>query len=382
MLIKIISRLVAGILVILAIGVLATAIWSFASQGIFFDPTTFKNGLAAQNIYADIVPVALPALLNRSDIESETVSIQAINRALPAQEWRVVANELVQPDWLQVQTEHTLDLFFAWINGNPNAVQEEIFDLAGLHNQLTGEAAQRAIDHILQTAPPCQPDEINRLKALDDGKSVKLPICHPPEEYIAIARTTLSEGLAEMGNWLRTQKLTLANFVNPEDRTAILAVPIFVQTYRQIINLFYLCPIGILALVVTLTVRSRQSFGRWIGITLIISGVLAILPLPFISFSIIDGMTAFLITSAQPPEIQLFQARLYSGLLNSAFAQFSSPVLFQAAIMVVVGLGLLFVSFWKSAPQAISTQAVVTVPDTASQRRTAALENPETEEEI
>ncbi|MBC7871372.1 MAG: hypothetical protein H7Y09_11085 [Chitinophagaceae bacterium] len=119
------------------------------------------------------------------------------------------------------------------------------------------------------------------------------------------------------------------------------------ETYQQLLSLAYLCPLGILTLIVTFSVRTFQGFGRWIGITLIIVGILALLPLPFIRVSIADGIADLLSSSTETLETRVFQTNLAAGLLLSAFNEFSEPVLLQGFGFILLGVVLLGITAWQ-----------------------------------
>ena len=109
----------------------------------------------------------------------------------------------------------------------------------------------------------------------------------------------------------------------------------------QLNILLYLCPAGLIALTVALTVRSFKSFARWIGVASIFTGSLILLVLLYMQLAVTGSVTDALETNN---EIIRFQQLLAAELGRSAFANTSGIILLQAAIAVVVGFVLLMLS--------------------------------------
>jgi hypothetical protein len=385
----VLSRLIAILLVVVTIFLFTLAIWNAAFEQTFLNPDVFKKGLGKQDIYADIIPVAVPALLSASDIDSEAtgVSIKAITETLPADDWRAVSNELVPPEWLQTQVERMLDLFFAWVNGDTNATYQETIDFQGFADRLTGEEGQVAVQRIIDSAPSCTDTQIDQLRQLQDGRPVTLPICNPPETYLPLMHDTLSSALEQFAAHLGDENITLAETVDRQHRDkAVKALPLVVDIYRQLGSLFFLCPAALLALVMVLVVRSFKGFGRWIGGTLVAGGLIAIAPLPFISMGIVNSATEMLLSSTESPEIRLFQLRLATGLVSSIFQDFATPIVIQAGLMAGIGVVIIIISMVMPTPQPEMAHHTVQLgempPSTSSKRRTVSIPNHEAEDDF
>jgi hypothetical protein len=370
------GRLIAAVFALFAVVLFAVAIWNSAGQSTVLNADTYKDGLASQNIYEDIIPVALPALARSSSApQNAVVNFNDITEAIGSDNWRAIANDLVPPDWLQQQVEQGIDLTFAWIHGDTDAALVESFDLKSLHERLTGEEGKQAVDRVIRSAPACTDAQLEQIRTLEKNSGGKLPICQPPKEYFNVTRTVLSSALNVIASQIRQDQYSLAEVIGLRQRSDNLqAVTLGAQIYYQLTCLFYLCPVGLVALMVAFAVRSFKGFGRWAGIVLVLAGLLAILPLPLISIELIDSVSDVLVNDAQDPEVQLFQFRLATGLVESAFGQFSSPVVSQGGLFVAGGILLWITTMVAGAFQ--RQQAPVPInqmPSTANQPRTVTI---------
>jgi hypothetical protein len=202
------------------------------------------------------VPVAFPALVRLADARTPVIALDELIAAIGEERWRAIADELVPPEWLQAQIEGGIDQVFAWINGDSDAVTHKVFNLNDLHTRLVGDSGQRVIDQIVQAAPPCTPEQIDQLRALQTGADVRLPICQPPEDLLTFSRSVLESGLSAIAEGLNERELSLAEVFdrNPDRHHTVVPLGVGVSSYRR-----YLCR-GLLAVIVVVTVRSLKGF--------------------------------------------------------------------------------------------------------------------------
>jgi len=357
------KRLFALILVAIAVPLLAFAVWMGAQLPVLLNADTYKNGLNEQNIYPDIVPVALPAMIEAINEDSPARNVpqdgrltQVINRLSP-EDWRAVATELVPPQWLQQQTETMLDTLFAYFNGETDTLNLT-FDMTVFRDGLIGEEGQRAAARIVSAAPACTPDEITQLQAIASGSADEntLPICNPPDEYDETLSGVIQDTIESFGRGIEPTTLTLFEIpalsedeplpapTSDESLLGLMWLRVFFQAWEGFVPLFYLCPAGLLALIVIIGVRSLKGFGQWVGWTGVLSGLLAMLPVFLLPLAILDGMAETLVARTGSAELDLFQVRLATGLVNSAFSEISGPVLAQAGLLLVAGIALLVIA--------------------------------------
>ncbi|NWF68974.1 MAG: hypothetical protein HXY40_07800 [Chloroflexi bacterium] len=377
-----IRRFFAVILAFVVVLLLPLALWVGAGLGAFLNAETYKNGLAQQNLYADLLPAALPVIARQTDSNNREGFSQLLSGIPPEAREEAIAL-LLPPTWLQTQVERGLDLFFGWLNGDATALNTPL-DFSELQDRLRGDAAQQAIDSVLNAAPLCTQEQIAQIRSLGQQDNSVPPICQPPAEYDADLRAALAQTLTEVADNLQENPPTVARLVNIPDDRDTRVIPIVIDAFGQLFSVLYLCPAALVALIVMLVVRSLQSFGRWVGPISMIAAFLAILPLPLVPSSLIASATADITSRMQQsPEQQLFQVRLATGLISSGFEQFGGPVVAQALLLLVLATLLL------GLPPLLARRAVVstTIADgptlttprtssTASARRTGEIQPP------
>ena len=354
-----IGRLIALFLAFMVVMTLPFAIWINSTHELI-KPENIKEGLARQDIYPDIVPVAVPAIAASVD-QGENLIARITTRISPA-DWRAVANDLVPPDILQFQVENGVDLLFAWLNGDRQALDQTI-DVTAFRQRLTGPEGQRAVNRIIDSAPDCTPEEVSQLRAFADGADVLLPICRPTEDIRNIAQQEITRSLSEIAGKMEGDHIPLIRLLGGEEsREDLIGLRLGYQSLPELLPLLFMFPLAMCALIVIFAVRSLKSFGIWMGITSIISGIFALLPLLILPLLIIDSISGDLITQSadMDAELHLFLVRLTGGFLQSLFSAFSKPVLGWSALLVVGGFILLGIAAVAPAP---APRIVTIAPD-------------------
>jgi hypothetical protein len=328
----------AFILALIAVLLLPMAMWVSAGISAFLNADTYKNGLAEQNIYDDIAADVLP-IVARQIPTTETSQFAQIFGALPPEVRREVTNILMPAEWLQSQVEQGLDIIFDWLNGT--AALSDPLDFSALQARLRGEEGRRAVDLILESSPPCTPQQVQAIQSLTPQSEI--PVCQPPESSSEAVYSAIIQSMVHVADAIDERSLNVDRILGGNASQDVGALPIVVAAARQMFLVLYLCPLALVSLIVALVARSFKGFGRWAGTMAVISAFIAILPLPVVSNSIISGVTAQITQSSQSSEVQLLQVRLATGLISSGFAQFSGPVVALALLLMVVGALLLFV---------------------------------------
>lgn len=382
-LIRGLQKLFAFILLVGIVMLVPLAIWVSGGTHVLLSPETYKHGFATHGIYSDILPVTLPTISEMGEMEvevtterfetysasnsdapsdappaipmeAEAVSMDnrviQIAQALPEDNWRQVANLLVPPEWLQAQTEQGIDFLFAWINGDPTNAKNKV-DMSVIGQRLGGTEGEQAIEIILNSLPPCERADLAVYAELSAGQHP--PLCHAEDNtaYQDLLRSDLEATLAVMASGLENQQPTYmelmeADTESQEDAATVLQnMRSLVQAYTQSISLFYLCPAALMALLVVVIVRTFRSFARWLGWVGIFSSMIAVLPLFILPLIVAATLNSSL---ADVPEMDattnIFSARLFNGFLVSASAEFTLPVLGQAFLCLMLGIGLLLLS--------------------------------------
>jgi hypothetical protein len=381
---RFVGKIVGILLTLVAVPLFVLAACNAAIDKTIRSPETYADTLANDAIFQDLVPVALPAIMQAASaemgevnfLEDSPVQLQDVMETLEPEAWREVTNLLVSPAELQERTNQLLTAMLNIANGNLDAIHDE-FDLTDLRQRLAGTEAQQATALILDNAPECtltQTDRIRTLAAIGEGE---LPICNPADaELREVSTSTLIAWFGMMADALEADKPTVAEFLDM-NRDNARAINITFELNRQGMLLVFLCPMALLALTVTLMIRSMKGLGRWVGGSLVIAGIGVLVLL------IMVQVLAFSIVSSAingNSELDVFLGRIASEMVRSAFAQASGTMFLFMGIYVAIGF-VLFAITWIITRDDDDDGEMVLIGDdgaiisTASQKRIGQLGN-------
>ncbi len=111
---------------------------------------------------------------------------------------------------------------------------------------------------------------------------------------------------------------------------------------RTLANLSIIVPLIFLALLVLLALRSQMDFARWIGLPLVVGGVLALLP-TLVYQPIIGSLLTLGPLSEVPAQVRAEFARSFGVLLAEAF----NPMLVESLAIIVVGMAMVIVGILR-----------------------------------
>jgi hypothetical protein len=343
---KILGRICA-ILLIAIIGPLFTfAACNFALYQTMLNPATYQDAFSNPAIFDDLLPIALPGIIEAAhqeelNITELPVSFAEVITTLDDDEWRAIATDLVPPAWLKAQFEQALNFFLSISNGDYSVLNNPI-DLRDVQAKLTGDNAAQIAQRIIVAAPNCTPEQLTQLNTLTSTNTGQLPICNPEDE--ALRRQSIQivgQSLAALATMLPAEAISAGEFYNIDARNAEMVASWF-KLDAQIMGLLYLCPAGLVALIVFFTVRSLKSFGRWVGVTGLVTGVFLLLTLALMQFFAIGVISEVLRASN---DAERFFGQLLTGIVRAGLAQSSGTLLVQAGSFLLAGFVLLAMSF-------------------------------------
>lgn len=373
---RILGWLAAFLLMALSVLLFTLSAWNVAFAEALYSSSTYDAVLDDERVFEDLLPVALPALLEASEQDESfendaPVDIAAVNDALSREAWRELTGLLVPPEWLQAQADQIVSVLLRIVEGDLTALQDSV-EFTEIRSRLRGDEANRAVDLILNEAPLCTQTQLDRIRTLQTGGggNVTLPVCNPADddlrEFSARVMRLTFNGLADV---IPDDTLTVSEFyeIVPDDARLLYLLG---EIDNQSGLLLYLCPMALLSLMVVAVVRSRQSFGRWIGLTSLLSGVLLLITLFVVQALLFSSVTGLFQTR---DELEQFAARIFSGIARSMFEVSSGVLLIQVTVFMLLGFLLLAMSFFGRGDDDEDSLVLITedgeIISTASQRR-------------
>ncbi|MEP7287613.1 MAG: hypothetical protein ABI947_17810 [Chloroflexota bacterium] len=367
---RFVGRLFGLMLIFVILVVTPCAFWAFNIDRVAMNPQTYKTAMNTQNFYGSLVP----ALVDGAASDSQTdPQIRAAARSLveniSLDEWATLSDRLLPPSWLQDQVNGNIDRLFAWINGE-RSLPDIHFDLKLLKTRLSSSDTHAAVNIIVPKLPNCTADQERLITAgtFTEGDKAAPLLCNPEsdtnrkliEDNLTTHLITLGEAMPD--TW------RLIDQLQPQARTAASAVPTDSRTPRtrltefelarfrgflwldsRLIVLLFLVPLGLFALIIMVTIRSRKQFFQWLGWGLILSGIITLLPVPFMSggslLHPLTNMQEGLATNGQ------LIGSLIGGMASSIVSGLTLAVLIQVAVVIGVGFVAVIISVLLPVPE-------------------------------
>lgn len=339
----------SAIFAIIAVPLFTMAACNLSVESAFLSRTTYDGVLEDDVLFQNLLTDALPVILTSpgaATIEFEgrqesPILFRDLVSALQDKPaiWEEVTNLLVPPQWIQGTVTDFVDVLFAVSKGNLEAINNTI-DVSDLRQRFTGDEAAQAARLIISEAPACTEEQLAALDTFFSESKGIMPICNPSDVQIQESSIhVLDLWFAALATHLTVDQPKVSDIfgITTDDART---VNLLTELEKQGLILTYFCPLAFLSFIVILAVRSRKSFGRWIGITSISSGIVVLITIIALQVMVFGIVTRAL--SADTPA-QQFLARLVSEILHSVIAQSSSSMLIQAAVFIGIGFILLVI---------------------------------------
>lgn len=344
-------KFIAFLLVLLFLITLPLALLAFNLGRVLFDAPLVKRVVTQEVTQSDLIPVTLRWFAQRRAQERVlTGEAQTAIRepdALKAMEfvsvetWRKIRLEVMPNHFLEGWTAVTIDGLYGWLD-TKDPLPNVVIDLREWKKYARSEHGWKAIQMVYDSLPPCKQADIDdflkRLAAAAPGQEVLYNLYTPcmfpdpwkpdqNQDYLD-SRDEIIDNAAD--RFFLTQELSQV-----EKQTGVGAETIKNQilVIRTAANLSIIVPLAMLALLAVLALRSQMDLARWLGLPIVVGGVLALLPTlvyqPLISHLLTLGPM-----SEVPAQVRTEFARAFGVLLAEAF----NPMMLEAIAITVVGL--------------------------------------------
>lgn len=344
-------KFIAFLLVLLFLITLPLALLAFNLGRVLFDAPLVKRVVTQEVTQSDLIPVTLRWFAQRRAQERVlTGEAQTAIRepdALKAMEfvsvetWRKIRLEVMPNHFLEGWTAVTIDGLYGWLD-TKDPLPNVVIDLREWKKYARSEHGWKAIQMVYDSLPPCKQADIDdflkRLAAAAPGQEVLYNLYTPcmfpdpwkpdqNQDYLD-SRDEIIDNAAD--RFFLTQELSQV-----EKQTGVGAETIKNQilVIRTAANLSIIVPLAMLALLAVLALRSQMDWARWLGLPIVVGGVLALLPTlvyqPLISHLLTLGPM-----SEVPSQVRTEFARAFGVLLAEAF----NPMMLEAIAITVVGL--------------------------------------------
>ncbi len=349
-------KFLAFVLVILFVLTLPIALLSFNVGRVVFDAPLVKRVVTKEVTESDLIAVTVRWLAQRRAQERVlTGEAQTAIRepdALKALEfptladWRKIKAEVLPNQYLEEWVTVSVDGVYSWIDTN-DPLPNVVLNFKPWKDYNRSQHGWNAIQVIYTSLPPCKQADIDdflkRFAAAAPGQEILYNLYTPcmfPDPWRPDQNQDYLDGRDEIIDNAPDRFFLPQELSRIEKQTGIGAEGIKqqVRLIRTAMSLSIIVPLIFLALLALLALRSRMDLARWLGIPIVVGGVLALLPsLTYQSF-VASLLTAGPLSEV-PAEVRGEFARAFGVLLAEAF----NPMLIESIAIILVGLAIVIV---------------------------------------
>ncbi len=288
------TLILAGIFVVLFILSTVAVVFSFFPTRQILNPDFYKQTLADQEIYQrlpGVIAQQLASSITQDGDGSTLLENPAVNiLILDQEEWESILTDLIDPGWLQTQTENIIDQFFDILLISPDPVNAPIaISLKEVKSRLAGPEGTQAFKQILDAQPPCSVNQLLGFLQLGLGlpTSIDTLLCRPPDYIISELTSAVGSFLSSAVDQVPDQVTislpealldTSSSGRSPDPNQT--AIPETIQTLRRTNTAILwgpILPLVFLSLVTILAVRSLNDFLLWWGGSLLAAGLISLI---------------------------------------------------------------------------------------------------------
>lgn len=318
------------------------------------------GGIAEEVILdSDFIPAGLEYVTNRraekiSEKIEETdrpegreLNLYNLIYAMEDDNWINFQDALLADDVISGWVFDFVDGFFAWLNTD-QPFPEIRWDMKPLIQKMSGPEGQNAVVAYYESLPDCtdlqmeemqtQPGEpLPRAKMVEDlCKLSTFPHAQQIQVYSDIMRMVVDAMPPEFD----APRMLLKE---QDEITGMYTLKWRIRNYRYDLDTILLIPLGLLFLILLLGVRSLDGLGQWWGIPLVGGGIISLIT-ALLAGPLWRGLLTMYFMPQEIPQTSL----LYHEVIDVTSRMISpifSPLLLQAFIILIIGSGLLAMSF-------------------------------------
>jgi hypothetical protein len=346
--VSIVAKILAFILALLLLLSLPIALLAFDVWRVVFNPPLLKSFIADEVLRSDLIPVALEWFSDRraqERVESgealtgvDEPDIVLLMSFLDRDDWRAIKQEVLTDEFLTHTVSVTVDGVYAWID-SADRVPQITWDLTTFIDRIKTEHGANAVLIAYDNLPPCEQKEIDdylyRLSLVPAGTEVLYNLCEFPEPWHDDQISDYENALFAVVDNVPAQFALTDELSGVADQGG--AGPEALKEQLRLIRLIgmlaWVLPLAVVLLIVALAVRSLTGLARWLGLPLLVGGILTLLP-TLVYRLLITSVLAAGALSETPEAVKAEVTRVINRLADTIF----QPMLIQAVIIIVIGL--------------------------------------------
>ena len=362
-----IGKFIAFLFVLLFIIGLPLSLLAFDVGRVVFNPPFMKRLVTDEVTNSDLLPVVMEWYSERRAQERvdsgealvgiDEPDIVLLMSYLDRNDWKKIKVEVLTNPILEEWVSISVDGFYDWIDSDDRNPQIA-WAMRSFKDRVNSEHGSNSITIAFNKLPPCTRTEVDDFEArlaANPGEEVLYNLCNFTGWYGANnfdygkdQFRQYQDALTDVVNNIPDQFDLTKEVQNLEDQEGV--GPEAIKSELRLIRFFmtyaWLVPIILILLIVIFAVSSLREFGRWLGVPLIVGGLIALLPTlvyrPIIHWLLSSGPLSEIPDIIQPEAI-----RISNRLAAAAF----QPMMIQAIIAMVLGIALAIFAFVGKKPK-------------------------------
>ncbi len=336
--------LTIGFLVILSLLFILSNIllvFSFNIQRVVFNPETLTQSINDRLMSDHMIEKSLFTTAQNSDkVSTQTLDIGSLITTMSPENRAIVQQLLFPETFLYGLVSTSVDAFLLWADSDMQGLQFT-WDMTPLKNRLAGEEGQEVLKIAARSLPDCTPEEMNDIitqMMADPSAPINSDrLCRFAEPYkdqqMQIFTTALN---AVNGGISPSYTVTpIQEGVSSAGSTRLIrGILGFIQFYGR---WGWVVSLSLLSLILIIGVRSLDTLSGWVGIPLLLSGILVLTSAVISRMWIFNRLNAILTTNLSP-----ISADLSNSILKGVSGDILLPMMFHGIILLVIG-GVSFV---------------------------------------
>ncbi len=350
------SKVLAFILALLFVLTLPFALLAFNVGRVVYDGALVKRVVAKEVTESDLIAVTVQWLAQRRAQERVMLGLAQTAVREPdvvkaiefptLDDWRKIKAEVLPSNLLTDWVTVVVDGVYAWID-TADPAPNITLDFKPWKTYIRSQHGYDAIQIVYNSLPPCKQPDIDdflkRLAAAKPGQEVLYNLYTPcmfpdpwrpdqNQDYLA-GRDEVIDNVADQ--FRLTQELAQ---VEKQAGVGTESIKQQLRLIRTAASLSISVPIVLLALLVILVLVGKLNLARWLGLPLLVGGLLSLLP-TLAYQPLVGSLLTMGPLSEVPRQVQQEFARAFGVLLAEMF----NPMLIESLVIMLVGLGIVIV---------------------------------------
>jgi len=347
------SGCIVFLLLILSILLVLTslvAVFGYDVWRVAFNPTLVKQMLTDEIINSPLVPRILEDLsLRRAQERVESgESLSGVNEPdvilllsyVGYEEWDQIRSLVITEDFVTHVVSVSVDGLYSWID-SAEAAPQFVWDMSELKERLIDQPGEDSIMIAYEQLPECTDEEVadftGRLGAVPLGVEVLYNLCQFPDPWYEDQVDDYIHALIDINQNI-PENYDFNQLIGNTGLSGgtLAAVKTFLRLMRFVGHWGWIMPLVLIILIAAIGVRSFGDLGKWVGIPLVIIGLLLLGTVLLVKPSLLEMLTNAI--SAELSDL------LHSEIMAS-FTRLSDhifqPMLIEGAVFLGVGVILI-----------------------------------------